>query len=1185
MQLKSLEIKGFKSFANETVIHFNEAVTGIVGPNGSGKSNVVDAMRWVLGEQKGRELRLEQMSDVIFNGTKKRREAPMAQVTLTFENTKNIIPTDYQTVAVSRILYRSGESEYRLNNVTCRLKDITSLFLDTGVGPDSYAIIALNMVEDLLSNKENARRKMFEQAAGISKYKTRKRESINKLKSTTEDLARIEDLLFEINNNLLELEKQAKRAKKFYEMRDKFRSAGLLLAHISIANLNQSTVEIEQKIEDEIFQLQGMEVQYRKQEAELEKYKSDHLHQEKNLSEHQKTVNELLDKLRNLESEIQIKQQKKVLLEAQIKQMTESNALFHTKLLSYKEEVESIQKDISVIDLDVQNALEVDSKLNSELQEVQRTYNELKSNVDKKIEERQEIDKTIFDKEKEIAIFNNQIENLVAENRRIKDELQSKSKEFENAESFISEINNKLKEYQNIISDLIAKDNQRKESILLGKSEIDQQVGIVNSLSRARDAKLNEFELLKSMVERMEGFPESMKYLNANWKKNVPVLSDIIVVNEKFRPAIELFLEPYLNYYLVKDENEAIDAIRLLHKNVKGKANFFILNKFNDQTYTKLNPPSDSEEAISLVESDSLYQPLLKYLLSNVYIANVEYDIENAGTLVEGITLLSPNGTFLKQSKSISGGSSGLFEGKRLGRRKNLEKLETEIKDLNSKLIVAEEKLNQQRVKIKELESQSIDSQLNELRSKESQDAQRLTAFSTKYNGYKDLQLQISARIQQNEDNLKSCNQSIEKVSTELSSFLIRQQNMLSDITNNDLIFNEVSLTLTKATTAYNHSNLELLKLKNKQENLAKDKAFRDNQILEVSSEIENNNLKRNELSQAILNIDTELSTFTLDLEKAYEDRKNMQTALSTLEQEYYEIRNFISLCDQGLKDLQRNIYELQSAINVLKEKKSDNLFRITSAKERAELEFGTKFENFSPDEETALMNEEQLSDRVNYYKVRLDNYGEINPLALEAYDEMKSRYDVIQIQREDIIKAKESLLETIKEIEETATSNFLESFNKVRLHFQTVFRSLFTEDDDCDLVLMDELDPLECDIDIIAKPKGKRPKSISQLSGGEKTLTAIALLFSLYLLKPAPFCIFDEVDAPLDDINIEKFNKIVRQFSAESQFIIITHNKLTMAEVDVLYGVYMEEQGISGVTAVDFRKYDYDTIMTEMQG
>jgi chromosome segregation protein len=241
------------------------------------------------------------------------------------------------------------------------------------------------------------------------------------------------------------------------------------------------------------------------------------------------------------------------------------------------------------------------------------------------------------------------------------------------------------------------------------------------------------------------------------------------------------------------------------------------------------------------------------------------------------------------------------------------------------------------------------------------------------------------------------------------------------------------------------------------------------------------------------------------------------------------------------------------------------------------------KLDEFVPDQETEGMDEDQLRERAMYYKVRLDNYGEVNPLALEAYEEMKSRYNKIQEQRLDIQQAQDSLLETIKEIEETATAGFLQAFNQVRVHFQDVFRSLFTIDDDCDLVLMDENDPLECDIDIIAKPKGKRPKSIHQLSGGEKTLTAIALLFSLYLLKPAPFCIFDEVDAPLDDINIEKFNNIIRKFSKDSQFIIITHNKLTMAEVDVLYGVYMEEQGISGVTAVDFRQYEHNVVLESL--
>ncbi|MEO6190468.1 MAG: chromosome segregation protein SMC [Saprospiraceae bacterium] len=1185
MQLKSLEIKGFKSFANDTIINFNEAVTGIVGPNGSGKSNVVDAIRWVLGEQKGKELRLEAMSDVIFNGTKKRREAPMAQVTLSFDNTKNIIATEYQTVSVSRLLYRSGESEYRLNNVACRLKDITSLFLDTGVGPDSYSIIALNMVEDLLSNKENARRKMFEQAAGISKYKTRKKESINKLKATTEDLARIEDLLFEINNNLLELEKQAKRAKKFYEMRDKFRSAGLVLSHISIANLNTTIRQIELRLEEEMANIQAIEVNLRTQEAELEKYKHEHLDQEKNLSEHQKQVNVLLDKLRQLESDIQIKQQRKTLFESQISQITESDSTLEKKLNTYVLDINSIDSDILLIDKDIESAESIFAKLEVELLKVQQDFNLHKFAVDKKLEKRQEVDISIFNREKDIAIYSNQIENLNSENRRMKEELNSRSNEFINAEKYLADNNSKLQLYRTKLNELLDSEAKRKESISLQQSKIDQQIGAVNAISRSRDAKQNEFDRLKSMVERMEGFPESMKYLNASWKQNVPVLSDVISVNEKHRPAIELFLEPYLNYYLVVNDKDAIDAISLLHRNSKGKANFFIINQFDFKFNQILPAPSNSISAVSLVECDAVYQNLISHLLANVFIANQDVNIEDYSDISDGISLVNANGTFLKQRKSISGGSSGLFEGKRLGRRKNLEKLELEIKELSNQLILSEQNLNKYRTELKVIEQINYDGQLTELRKEESIVLQQITEYSTKYNGYKEFKNQIDKRILDNEIIFKTNQANIENANIELNSYKEQQLSLLSEISNNDLIYTQVSLDLSKASTSHNQANLDLLKLKNKSENLQKDKHYRNNQKLEVLNEIETNKIKIEELSKSVLQLNDEISASLIDLDKSYAARKQMQDDLSNLEQSYYEVRNFISISDQSIKDLQRNIYELQSSINGLKEKRSDSQYRISSTTERAELEFGTKFENFVADEETLQMDEGQLADRVNYYKVRLDNYGEINPLALEAYDEMKVRYDLILVQREDILKAKESLLETIKEIEETAIANFMESFNKVRDHFQTVFRSLFTEDDDCDLILLDELDPLECDIDIIAKPKGKRPKSISQLSGGEKTLTAIALLFSLYLLKPAPFCIFDEVDAPLDDINIEKFNKIVRQFSKDSQFIIITHNKLTMAEVDVLYGVYMEEQGISSVTAVDFRKYDYDSVLSEIQG
>ena len=367
MRLKKIEVKGFKSFADETVIHFNEAVTGIVGPNGSGKSNIVDAIRWVLGEQKGRELRLEQMSDVIFNGTKKRKEAPLAHVSLTFENTKNLLPVEYHTVNISRFLYRSGESEYRLNNVTCRLKDITSLFMDTGIGSDSYAIIALGMVEDILSNKESARRKMFEQAAGISKYKSRKRESINKLKATTEDLARIEDLLFEINNNLVELEKQAKRAKKFFEMRDKYRNSGLRLAFLSVLSLKEKIQNTSKIIDEQVIKLQEQEVKLHQSEAELEQFKKSHLDKEKSLSEYQKKVNELLDQIRGIETEIQVKDQKKFFNVTQQEALKQSNSEAGTKL-------EVIAQDILLLHSEIEKTQNEFNKLHLQTTELQSDY-------------------------------------------------------------------------------------------------------------------------------------------------------------------------------------------------------------------------------------------------------------------------------------------------------------------------------------------------------------------------------------------------------------------------------------------------------------------------------------------------------------------------------------------------------------------------------------------------------------------------------------------------------------------------------------------------------------------------------------------------------------------------------------------------------------------------------------------
>ncbi len=1184
MRLTKLEIKGFKSFANDTVIHFNEAVTGIVGPNGSGKSNIVDAIRWVLGEQKGRELRLEQMSDVIFNGTKKRKEAPMAMVSLSFENTRNLLPVDYQQVTVSRLLYRSGESEYRINQVPCRLKDITSMFLDTGIGADSYAIIALGMVEDLLANKESARRKMFEQAAGISKYKARKKESINKLKSTTEDLARIEDLLFEINNNLVELEKQAKRAKKFYELRDKYRNAGLKLAAITVVTLREKIAKASEFIDQEMLKLSGKEAELNLSEAAAEKYKKDHLDKEKSLGEYQKKVNDLLDQIRNLEGEIQVNEQKKWFASSQIDQIQKSDAESRTRhevliqdLALLETEVEKTRVEFEINETDSKRKLE-------DLNQKQVKFEELKSGVDQEQLKKNGLEKQIFELEKKMAIDSNRQESIEQDVKRSEDEISSRLTEFHKIESEIEKVDQSRLEFTRKMEEVQEEEARRKEKLAQLKQDVDAHIVRTAAVTRKRDSKRNEFDLLKSMIDKMEGFPESTIFLSQSWKKDVPVLLDLIYTDEKYRPAIEFYLEPYLNFHVVKTEEEALHAIKLLYGNAKGKANFFILGKIDDRQFETVSMPG-CRPAIELVEIDPVYQPLFRHLLQNVYIIDHEGVVDDIVKYPDQHTVISLSGSVLKRDNIITGGSVGLFEGKKLGRKKNLEKLTSEISQLDADVIQMEKQLADLKNELKKLEMGTREQELNRLVREESILLQSLTQLKTRAENLVSVRSQLEDRIKNNKEQCDLLRQSRERHLDEMSLLKSELETVNQHISASDQVFGQASTDLSTATALYNQSKLEALKWENRLQNILKDQEYKQRQFEDVQKQMEQHaeriasyRLELDELEKAI-------TSSKASLEERYEYRKNLELDLGQMERDYLEIRNSISVRETQIRDIQKQILELQSSINHAKDQRTDLNYKIQSTLERAELEFNLKLEDYVAEEEIEQMDEDQLRDRVQYYKVRLDNYGDINPLALEAYEEMKTRYDSITEQRADILKAQESLLLTIKEIEQTATDSFLSAFHQVRLHFQNVFRSLFTQDDDCDLVLLDEMDPLECDIDIVAKPKGKRPKSIHQLSGGEKILTAIALLFALYLLKPAPFCIFDEVDAPLDDINIDKFNRIVRKFSKDSQFVIITHNKLTMAEVDVLYGVYMEEQGVSNVTAVDFRTYSHDVVLSEMEG
>jgi chromosome segregation protein len=1182
LRLQTLEIKGFKSFADKTVINFKDDVIGIVGPNGCGKSNVVDAIRWVLGEQKSKELRSDKMESVIFNGTKTRKPAGVAEVSLTFENTRNLLPTEYNMVTITRVLFRTGESEYRLNGVSCRLKDISTLLMDTGIGSNSYAIIALGMVDDLLADREQSRRRLFEQASGISKYKARKQETLTKLKGTEEDLNRVEDLLFEIDGQLKTLERQAKRAQKWVEMKAEYRTLALELAVFKLAGFKDKFRTLKDLIQRSEEKMSGLDATIAAAEARLASEKQQNLDKEKLLSDRQRELNTLVGRIRGGENDKKLLQQKTEFLtnslrdlQKQIDNATRQQTQLVDDIEYYRGELNT-EKRLELLAEDELVAAE------QALKKIREQHANLKTELDTQLREQQQIERGINELEKQRIAQQTSLEGLERDIADATQKQQLRTEEIEVLKEERDKLHKKVLQQTRFVEDLEEKEEQRKADI----AEQDQQLVLrqaeLNAANRSLDSKRNEYKLTKSMVESMEGFPESIRFLSKDkdWAKRVPLLSDVLYCQPEFRVAVENFLEPYLNYYIAPSTADAAEAILRLSKNQRGRANFFILSENKNAATPHKNTNTDWTEALSIVQCDAKYLPVFKQILQNVFIVNKNektkyFETELEIALPDGVILLSDDGAFTKGSHTLSGGSVGLFEGKRIGRKKNLEVLEQEITSLEKSTKTLTETVKDIQNKIENLKKQNQEPLLRRERDELNLLRQQTVSVSAKFDNAQAFIDDIEVRKRNAQERIAAMSNSDVDIITKLADLQQQQQKIIGNIGTADSSFNTLAEQLSQASAKNNEKNIAFIKQQSKVQTLQRELSFREKQRADLVETAERNaaTLKQNttDLAEATQQIDT----LTQDLQTRYTDRQAYEKTLTEAEQGYYQSRKDITDLEERTRLENKERQTQQQQITLQKEQFSDVKLEMTSISERLKIEFSVEVNDIINQEPNAEYNQKDLIERTDSLKKRLDNYGEVNPMAIEAYTEMEVRQKFIVEQRDDLLNAKNSLLETIAEIETTATNRFMESFMQVREHFIRVFRSLFTEDDSCDLILVDPENPLESRIDIIAKPKGKRPQSINQLSGGEKTLTATALLFSLYLLKPAPFCIFDEVDAPLDDANIEKFNKIIKEFSANSQFIIVTHNKATMASVDVIYGVSMVEMGVSRVLPVDFRSLE----------
>lgn len=1166
MYISELELQGFKSFAHKTKVKFDSGITSIVGPNGCGKSNIVDALRWVLGEQRPSLLRSSAMSNVIFNGTAQKKALGMAEVSLTFVNDKGILPIEYSEVTISRRLYRSGDSEYLINGTSCRLKDIMELFMDTGMGSDAYSVIELKMVEEILNDKNNDRRRLFEEAAGVTKYKDQRKKTIRKLESTKKDLQRVDDLLVELRKKARSLEIQAEKAEKAKVYKDELE---LLDKALTLHDFNKIKSELEplkERINNADKEKREITKAIEELEENDEKARAALVEKERKQAEAQRRVSQLHNAIREADTNLRItrekiENEKKVIAEYKkdietgekdLKELTELLESSRNKLEGFDDELEKSNKALEDSKKKYGQIQQQYNRERSELYEIEvqlsATNNELNQLQTKRIKIESRLENTEGDLERinnEIVDLNDEIENLNGEQGLIEQKLDNLVVERDELEEELETAREKREQFAD-------KQNEIKDEL--------------RTLQSKKESLESEIRLMNDLASSNEAFPGSVKYLIENHRfdfKDMTTVSEIFDTDQKHAVALEAVLGDVLNFVVVKTLDEAQRAARILKENKKGRATFIPLDQLA-ATY-----PVKDGSLFDEVKSKREYSALKQLLLGNVMVFD---SVDNAyeGTRKKddlvGVTF---DGEVITNTKFFQSGSKSKNAGVRVGLKDKIEKLEKEEAKTTKEISKLEDYLQQIVEKYDKLDIGKLSQILKEKEQEVRRLEQQQHSLSSKVQVY---QKNIGELVNR-KDNLKSSEGTAQE---ELNSIQPKQKELQQKMLEMDEKQQEKKELLETledersiAQSRYNDTQLKHQDLKNKVDNLERDVQRAETGIENVKRRIENRTELTEESKERIETLTGRTKELQENITTNSEAKKEADEALEKAEEAAAKQRGTINEIEKELKEVRRR-----------KEVNMELVHHLDMAREKMDMQsqalsdhiwetYGILMKQVTgelPEDKTP----EQAKERISWLKQKLNSIGEVNPLAIEEYKEEKERLDFYEEQIMDLEEAEEQLLETIDEINETATKRFNETFEKIRVNFQQVFKTLFEADDYCDLIIEQDVeDPLEARIEIKAQPRGKRPSGISQLSGGEKTLTAIALLFAIYLVKPSPFCVLDEVDAPLDDANIERFAKMIKNFSEDTQFIIITHNKKTMSKAEMMYGVTMPDTGVSRLVGV----------------
>ncbi|NCP83494.1 MAG: chromosome segregation protein SMC [Bacteroidetes bacterium] len=1165
MYLAELELQGFKSFANKTKVIFDSGITAIVGPNGCGKSNIVDSLRWVLGEQKPSALRSASMSNVIFNGTATKKALNYADVSVTIHNNKGILPVEFTDVTINRRLFRNGDSEYRLNDSPCRLKDIVDLFMDTGMGTGAYSVIELKMVEEILNDKTNNRRYLFEEAAGVMKYKERRKQTFKKLEETRLALQRLEDVLVVIRKSVRSLHNQAQKALKAEEHTEELRTLELNLAKFELQRIEAELKPLHEKRTAAELEKDALDRQIQQTEVGLQSSKDLLVQKELKLRVIQDVFNETQSKIREADTTLRITKEKIINEEQTIRQYEQDIFQAEKDIAELKENIIISKKEAQFLSEEVKQLAEESNTAQESYETFQRSETGKQALLRDIVFKYQQLNQMLGLKETHKIKLESRLEHLDEELDRIDRQFETVNQEMDQILKEESKVNYAKSQARILFEDAelrFERAQHRRETL---QGEINQLKDAIRKDDSVLDGLESEIQLLQSIAKSNETFPSSVRFLTEQKPQLFKTVSDVFATDEHHALALESILGESLYFVITENREDAEIGIRLLKENKKGRVTFIPISELKKNA--NVHPKSIAEK----IQCETRYVPLRDLLLGNIILmdslSEIPAEIQNHSC--SGVSL---EGDILRAEGWLTSGSKEKNMGIRLGLKDKIMNLERQAISLEEESKQRRRKLNAAETEFQSIHLITIQDDVREksqvFRKKENELSSYLaqkSVLKTNMNGYAIRRQHIREQFSAIEKEIAEMQPSLNDLKKELEKYAKQETDVRADL-------EKVSENRNRAQERYNEIKLKFQEIKNHQDNFLRDAERDEKQISGIKERLNQRAEQATSSKDRIIGYRQIVEDDGFKLEEQREKLFEIKARLDEADLDCSKERRKINQFDTTLRDIHRKkeininlIHELsmaKSQYDMLSKQIADHLWETYNL-------LADQLENDLPEEFDATT----LKQEVNSLKQKLKNIGEINPLAIEEYEEEQKKLDFYEEQIADLAGAESKLKQTIDEINTTAQERFLTTFNLIRTNFIDVFKTLFEETDNCDLILEEnQEDPLESRIDIFAQPKGKRPSHINQLSGGEKTLTAIALLFAIYLVKPSPFCILDEVDAPLDDANIERFGKIIRRFSLNTQFIIITHNKKTMEKAERMYGVTMQETGVSSLVGVDMK-------------